>query len=207
MSQDVQGCVLLLTAHSRKLLGGSGSPISHCWCLLNKTLWRISAYKSLILTFLWCHFESRPNLQVQDKFLLTLSDEEAAKEMQNLLEVSVSALMPAIAETFHRIAQVSFIVYLVYRLPYLMYLLNLRLIGAVGARIYMKGSVGWGSTSCMVSYSWSPIDLTLTYPTFEKLWVTKWVEHNTRDICKTWRYKTYPSVTLNVRFHLYSRWI
>lgn len=45
--------------------------------------------------------------QVQDKFLLNLSDEEAAKEMQGMLEVSVSALMPAIAETFHRFAQVG----------------------------------------------------------------------------------------------------
>ena len=46
-------------------------------------------------------------MKVQDKFLLTLSDEEAAKEMQGLLEASVSSLMPAIAETFHRFAQVT----------------------------------------------------------------------------------------------------
>ena len=38
---------------------------------------------------------------------MQLSDEEAAKEMQGLLEASVSALMPAIAETSHRFAQVS----------------------------------------------------------------------------------------------------
>lgn len=48
---------------------------------------------------------------MQDKFLLTLSDEEAAKEMQGLLEASVSALLPAIAETIHRFAQVLHSIY------------------------------------------------------------------------------------------------
>jgi len=33
-----------------------------------------------------------------------------AKEMQGLLEASVNALMPAIAETMHRFAQVSIMI-------------------------------------------------------------------------------------------------
>lgn len=68
----------------------------------------ISHWSHLRLALTWIRNLTQHNLllQVQDKFLLTLSDEEAAKEMQGLLDTSVSALMPAIAETFHRFAQV-----------------------------------------------------------------------------------------------------
>ncbi|CAN8005605.1 unnamed protein product, partial [Ixodes hexagonus] len=44
--------------------------------------------------------------KVQDKFRLDLTDEEAVHYMQNLIDVSVSAVMPALVEQIHKIAQV-----------------------------------------------------------------------------------------------------
>ncbi|KAK6643525.1 Phosphatidylinositol 3-kinase catalytic subunit type 3 [Polyplax serrata] len=43
--------------------------------------------------------------KVQDKFRLDLTDEEAVTYMQNLLDLSVSAVMPALVEHFHKLAQ------------------------------------------------------------------------------------------------------
>ncbi|KAL0278800.1 UNVERIFIED_CONTAM: hypothetical protein PYX00_000504 [Menopon gallinae] len=43
--------------------------------------------------------------KVQDKFRLDLTDEEAVQYMQNLLDLSVSAVMPALVEHFHKLAQ------------------------------------------------------------------------------------------------------
>ncbi|EEB15521.1 Phosphatidylinositol 3-kinase catalytic subunit type, putative [Pediculus humanus corporis] len=43
--------------------------------------------------------------KVQDKFRLDLTDEEAVHYMQNLLDLSVSAVMPALVEHFHKLAQ------------------------------------------------------------------------------------------------------
>ncbi|XP_064619117.1 phosphatidylinositol 3-kinase catalytic subunit type 3-like [Lineus longissimus] len=43
--------------------------------------------------------------KVQDKFRLDLTDEEAVHFMQSLLDVSVSAMMPALVEQMHKIAQ------------------------------------------------------------------------------------------------------
>lgn len=43
--------------------------------------------------------------KVQDKLRLDLSDEEAVHYIQNLIETSVSAVMPAIVEQFHKITQ------------------------------------------------------------------------------------------------------
>ncbi|XP_077555495.1 phosphatidylinositol 3-kinase 59F [Haemaphysalis longicornis] len=43
--------------------------------------------------------------KVQDKFRLDLTDEEAVHYMQNLIDVSVSAVMPALVEQIHKIAQ------------------------------------------------------------------------------------------------------
>lgn len=43
--------------------------------------------------------------KVQDKFVLHLTDEEAVHYMQNLIEVSVSAMMAAFVEQLHKMAQ------------------------------------------------------------------------------------------------------
>uniref|UniRef100_T1JEU2 Phosphatidylinositol 3-kinase catalytic subunit type 3 n=1 Tax=Strigamia maritima TaxID=126957 RepID=T1JEU2_STRMM len=43
--------------------------------------------------------------KVQDKFRLDLTDEEAVRYMQNLIDDSVSAVMPALVEQFHRFTQ------------------------------------------------------------------------------------------------------
>lgn len=50
--------------------------------------------------FLWC-------FQVQDKFRLDLSDEEAVHYMQSLIDESVGALFAAVVEQIHKFAQVS----------------------------------------------------------------------------------------------------
>lgn len=44
--------------------------------------------------------------QVQDKFVLQLTDEEAVAYLQNLIDESVSAIMAALVEQFHKMAQV-----------------------------------------------------------------------------------------------------
>ena len=44
--------------------------------------------------------------QVQDKFVLHLSDEEAVAYLQSILDESVSAVMAALVEQFHKMAQV-----------------------------------------------------------------------------------------------------
>lgn len=46
-------------------------------------------------------------LQVQDKFRLDLSDEEAVHYMQSLIDESVGALFAAVVEQIHKFAQVS----------------------------------------------------------------------------------------------------
>lgn len=43
--------------------------------------------------------------KVQDKFLLNLTDEEAVKELQGLIDASVYSLMPTIVEKFHTFMQ------------------------------------------------------------------------------------------------------
>lgn len=43
--------------------------------------------------------------KVQDKLRLDLGDEEAVHYLQNLLEISVSAVMPALVEQLHKFAQ------------------------------------------------------------------------------------------------------
>lgn len=45
--------------------------------------------------------------QVQDKFRLDLSDEEAVHYMQSLIDESVHALFAAVVEQIHKFAQVS----------------------------------------------------------------------------------------------------
>lgn len=45
-------------------------------------------------------------LQVQDKFRLDLSDEEAVHYMQSLIDESVGALFAAVVEQIHKFAQV-----------------------------------------------------------------------------------------------------
>lgn len=52
-----------------------------------------------------CSFFARP-LQVQDKFRLDLSDEEAVHYMQSLIDESVGALFAAVVEQIHKFAQV-----------------------------------------------------------------------------------------------------
>lgn len=55
---------------------------------------------------LTCLFFACP-LQVQDKFRLDLSDEEAVHYMQSLIDESVGALFAAVVEQIHKFAQVS----------------------------------------------------------------------------------------------------
>jgi len=43
--------------------------------------------------------------KVQDKFRLDLSEEEAVQYMQNLIDVSATAIMAAVVERFHQLAQ------------------------------------------------------------------------------------------------------
>ena len=43
--------------------------------------------------------------KVQDKFRLDLNDEEALRYMQNLIDVSAAAVMAALVEQLHKIAQ------------------------------------------------------------------------------------------------------
>lgn len=45
--------------------------------------------------------------QVQDKFRLDLSDEEAVHYMQSLIDESVGALFAAVVEQIHKFAQVG----------------------------------------------------------------------------------------------------
>lgn len=47
------------------------------------------------------------HFQVQERFVLHFTDEEAVHYMQNLLESSQSAVMPALVDQFHKMAQVS----------------------------------------------------------------------------------------------------
>lgn len=56
-------------------------------------------------TILTCLFFACP-LQVQDKFRLDLSDEEAVHYMQSLIDESVGALFAAVVEQIHKFAQV-----------------------------------------------------------------------------------------------------
>jgi phosphatidylinositol 3-kinase len=44
-------------------------------------------------------------MKVQDKFRLDVTDEEAVRYMQNLIDYSVTAVMPALVEQIHKIAQ------------------------------------------------------------------------------------------------------
>ena len=46
-------------------------------------------------------------LQVEDKFRLDLSDEEAVKYLQGLIDLSIRAIFPELFEKIHKIAQVS----------------------------------------------------------------------------------------------------
>merc|ERR1712013_368991 len=43
--------------------------------------------------------------KVQDKFRLDLTEEEAVQFMQNLIDVSATAIMAAVVEQFHKMAQ------------------------------------------------------------------------------------------------------
>lgn len=45
-------------------------------------------------------------IQVQDKFRLDLSDEQAVQYMQSLIDVSVTATFAALVEQMHKFAQV-----------------------------------------------------------------------------------------------------
>ena len=55
----------------------------------------------ITIAFLYC-------FQVQDKFRLDLTDEEAVHYMQNMIDLSVSATMAALMEQMHKIAQVEY---------------------------------------------------------------------------------------------------
>lgn len=53
---------------------------------------------------------SLPLFQVQDKFRLDLSDEEAVHYMQSLIDESVHALFAAVVEQIHKFAQVRYFI-------------------------------------------------------------------------------------------------
>jgi len=46
------------------------------------------------------------HVQVQDKFRLDLTDEQAVQYMQSLIDVSVTATFAALVEQMHKFAQV-----------------------------------------------------------------------------------------------------
>ena len=46
-------------------------------------------------------------MQVQDKFRVDLTDEEAVQYINNVIDVSVSATVAAVLERLHGLAQVS----------------------------------------------------------------------------------------------------
>lgn len=52
-------------------------------------------------------FDFGGHFQVQERFVLHFTDEEAVHYMQNLLESSQSAVMPALVDQFHKMAQVN----------------------------------------------------------------------------------------------------
>ena len=58
----------------------------------------LTPFLSLSLFFVW--------LQVEDKFRLDLSDEEAVKYLQGLIDFSIRAIFPELFEKIHKIAQV-----------------------------------------------------------------------------------------------------
>lgn len=43
--------------------------------------------------------------KVEDNLKLNLTDEEAVQHLQNLLDISLTAVMPALVEQIHKIAQ------------------------------------------------------------------------------------------------------
>ena len=47
--------------------------------------------------------------QVEDKFRLDLTDEEAVKYLQGLIDISIRAIFPELMEKIHRLAQVNHI--------------------------------------------------------------------------------------------------
>lgn len=57
---------------------------------------------SLTFFFFHCFFWKT---QVEERFQLDLTDDEAITFFQNLINESVSAVIPQIAETFHKWAQ------------------------------------------------------------------------------------------------------
>ena len=68
--------------------------------------------------------------QVQDKFVLHLNDEEAVAYLQSLIDESVSAMMAALVEQFHKMAQVTH-----WALGYI-YKVNSRYLELVGTIFY-----------------------------------------------------------------------
>ena len=58
-------------------------------------------------------------LQVRDKFYLELSEEEAIRVLQNLIDDSVNAIFAVLLERAHKMAQVSVLICLCFvpRLP------------------------------------------------------------------------------------------
>ena len=47
-------------------------------------------------------------LQVEDKFRLDLTEEEAVKYLQGLIDLSIRAMFPELMEKIHKFAQVSY---------------------------------------------------------------------------------------------------
>lgn len=73
--------------------------VSQEWHFSFVNVWFIGARVSDWYLFLWV-------FQVQDKFRLDLSDEEAVHYMQSLIDESVGALFAAVVEQIHKFAQV-----------------------------------------------------------------------------------------------------
>lgn len=72
-----------------------------------------SSHKHVTITFISDFFWTAVlrevifrHFQVQDKFRLDLSDEEAVHYMQSLIDESVGALFAAVVEQIHKFAQV-----------------------------------------------------------------------------------------------------
>lgn len=97
LTRPLRRCVCWYRTRTNSSTGG-GSFISPDHMDLKWLRWYISSYV--------LNAPHHVFLQVQDKFRLDLSDEEAVHYMQSLIDESVGALFAAVVEQIHKFAQV-----------------------------------------------------------------------------------------------------
>lgn len=91
----------------------SGTCFRHYDSCCKKGNFKIKAHTQASYSIYWGYFWNATLevatfrlFQVQDKFRLDLSDEEAVHYMQSLIDESVGALFAAVVEQIHKFAQV-----------------------------------------------------------------------------------------------------